>query len=129
MLYGKCIRKALIVTDIFKLNWEELFTRLIEDKTVSDDYSQPIGKLRDTCRNVRIQCVGRKYIRKELQWPSLSEDTNKVMKFIKKENDISDIVYGHYTNGGYIALELAMMLRVPLFYGSFTKTVQTCETS
>ncbi len=49
----------------------ELFARLISDKAVSEDYAQPIEKISDKCRVVRIQCGGRKYIRKELLWPFL----------------------------------------------------------
>jgi hypothetical protein len=51
----------------------DLFTRLIADKRVSSDYSQPIEVINDKFRIVRIQCGGRKYMRKELLWPHLEE--------------------------------------------------------
>ena len=51
----------------------DLFTRLIVDKSVSEDYSMPIENVSDKFRIVRIQCGGRKYIRKELLWPNLDE--------------------------------------------------------
>ena len=38
----------------------DLFTRLIMDDHVSEDYAQPVEKVSDTCRIVRIQCGGRK---------------------------------------------------------------------
>ena len=44
----------------------DLFTRLIADKRVSSDYSQPIESVNDKFRIVRIQCGGRKYMRKKL---------------------------------------------------------------
>ena len=49
----------------------DLVTRLIADKTVSQDYSKQIESLGENARIVRIQCGGRKYIRKELLWPHL----------------------------------------------------------
>ncbi|MCJ7773585.1 MAG: glycosyl transferase family 1, partial [Desulfobacterales bacterium] len=44
----------------------DLFTRLIADKRVSSDYARPIEVVDEKFRIVRIQCGGRKYIRKEL---------------------------------------------------------------
>ena len=60
----------------------DLITRLISDKTVSEDYSQPIEIIKDKFRIVRIQCGGKKYIRKELLWPHLDEFVDKTIKFI-----------------------------------------------
>ena len=42
----------------------DLFTRLIADKTVSDDYANPLEVVNDKMRIVRVQCGGRKYLRK-----------------------------------------------------------------
>ena len=47
------------------VNRVDLFTRLIADKTVSEDYARPVERVNDKFRIVRIQCGGRKYIRKE----------------------------------------------------------------
>ncbi len=55
----------------------DLFTRLIMDKTVSEDYSRPIEKVNDKFRIVSIQCCSRKYMRKELLWPNLHEYVDK----------------------------------------------------
>ena len=63
----------------------DLFTRLVEDKTVSPDYSKKIEPIGDKGRIVRIQCGGRKYIRKELLWAHLEEFIDKTIRFIKKE--------------------------------------------
>jgi sucrose-phosphate synthase len=51
----------------------ELFTRLISDKAVSEDYAQPVEQVNDKFSIIRIQCGGKKYIRKELLWPHLDE--------------------------------------------------------
>jgi sucrose-phosphate synthase len=94
----------------------ELFTRLIVDKTVSEDYAKPLEKVNDKFFIVRIQCGGRKYIRKELLWPHLDEFVDKTIKYIKRENAIADIVHGHYPDGGYVAMQLAEIFGIPFIY-------------
>ncbi|MEA1899394.1 MAG: HAD-IIB family hydrolase [Thermodesulfobacteriota bacterium] len=94
----------------------DLFTRLIMDKTVSEDYSRPIEKVNDKFRIVRIQCGGRKYVRKELLWPHLDEFVDKTIKFIKRENAIPDIVHGHYADAGYVVMQLAKIFGLPLIF-------------
>lgn len=94
----------------------DLFTRLIMDKTVSEDYSRPIEKVNDKFRIVRIQCGGKKYIRKELLWPHLDEYVDKTIKFIKRENAIPAIVHGHYADAGYVAIQLAKIFGIPIIF-------------
>jgi len=94
----------------------ELFTRLVSDRTVSDDYAQPTEEISDKCRIVRIQCGGRKYIRKELLWPHLDEYVDKTVKYIKRQKRIPDIVHGHYPDAGYVALQLSEFFGIPLIY-------------
>ncbi|NNL77069.1 MAG: HAD-IIB family hydrolase [Desulfobacterales bacterium] len=94
----------------------ELFTRLVVDKSVSEDYAKSIEKVNDKFRIVRIQCGGRKYIRKELLWPHLDEYVDKTIKFIKRQKAIPDIVHGHYPDGGYVAMQLAEIFGVPFIY-------------
>ena len=94
----------------------DLFTRLISDKTVSDDYSTPIEPVNEKFRIVRIQCGGRKYKRKELLWPHLDEYIDKTIKHIKRENQIPDIVHGHYPDGGYVAMQLAGIFGIPFVF-------------
>ena len=94
----------------------DLFTRLIADKRVSSDYSQPIEVINDKFRIVRIQCGGRKYMRKELLWPHLEEYVDKVIKFIKRNHAMPDIVHGHYPDAGHVAMQLADILGLPFVY-------------
>lgn len=94
----------------------DLFTRLVADRSVSSDYADPVEILNNKCRIVRIQCGGRRYIRKELLWPYLDEYIDKTIRFIKKENRIPDIVHGHYPDAGYVAMHLANSFGLPFVY-------------
>ena len=85
----------------------DLVTRLIEDPTVSEDYSQPIEELSANVRIVRIRCGGKKYIRKELLWPHLEKFIDKTIRFIKSQGRTPDIFHGHYADAGYVAMGLA----------------------
>ncbi len=94
----------------------DLFTRLISDPKVSDDYARPIEEYSDKCRIIRVQCGGRKYIRKELLWPHMDEYIDKTVKFIIRENDFPDILHGHYPDAGYVAMNLANIFGLPFIY-------------
>jgi sucrose-phosphate synthase len=94
----------------------DLFTRLISDNRVSEDYALPLEKINDKFRIVRIQCGGRKYMRKERLWPHLDEYIDKTIKFIKQNGVIPDIVHGHYPDAGYVAMHLARIFALPFVY-------------
>ncbi len=94
----------------------DLVTRLIEDNTVSTAYGQQIEPLSDKARIVRIQCGGKKYIRKELLWPHLGEFVDKTLKFIKVNGRVPDIFHGHYADAGQVARELAGMFSTPFIF-------------
>ena len=94
----------------------DLFTRLIADKRVSSDYNEPIEVINDKFRIVRIQCGGRKYMRKELLWPHLEEYVDRTIKFIKRNHAMPDIVHGHYPDAGYVAMQLAEIFGLPFLY-------------
>ncbi len=94
----------------------DLVTRLIHDQAISRTYAKAIEPLSDKARIVRIQCGGRKYIRKELLWPHLDEFVDKTLKFIKSAGRIPDIFHGHYADGGYVARALASIFGMPLVF-------------
>jgi sucrose-phosphate synthase len=94
----------------------DLFTRKISDKRVSEDYKQPIEKVGENARIIRLGCGGSKYIRKELLWPYLDEYVDNLISFFRKENRIPDIIHGHYADGGYVATEIATYYHSPLVF-------------
>ncbi len=94
----------------------DLFTRLISDKAISDTYAQPIEDVNDKFRIIRIQCGGKKYIRKELLWPHLDEYVDKTIRFIKQNSAIPDIIHGHYADAGYICMQLYKLFGIPFVF-------------
>jgi sucrose-phosphate synthase len=110
MELGRCLSER---EDIGRV---DLFTRLIADKRVSSDYSQAVEVVDDKFRIIRIQCGGRKYMRKELLWPHLEEYVDKAIKFIKRNDAMPDIVHGHYPDAGHVARQLADIFGLPFVY-------------
>jgi sucrose-phosphate synthase len=94
----------------------ELFTRLIDDRALSEDYARPVEQVNDKFSIIRIQCGGKKYMRKEMLWPHLDEYVDKTIKYIKRQKDIPDIVHGHYPDAGYVAMQLAEIFGIPFVY-------------
>jgi len=94
----------------------DLVTRLIVDRRVAKDYSMQIEEISENARIVRIQCGGRKYLRKELLWPHLEEFIDKSIKFINSQGRIPDIFHGHYADAGYVAMQLAAAFDTPFFF-------------
>ncbi len=95
----------------------DLVTRIINDKKVSEDYSREVENLSRNARIVRIQCGGRRYIRKELLWPNLDEFVDKTLKYIKVDTGrVPDVFHGHYADGGYVARELASIFGAPFLF-------------
>ncbi|MGM0453149.1 MAG: HAD-IIB family hydrolase [Thermodesulfobacteriota bacterium] len=115
--------QVLYVTELAKhLAWRDdirrvdLFTRLVDDPKVSDDYARPIETYNDKCRIVRIQCGGKKYHRKELLWPYMDEFIDKTIKFINREKEYPDIFHGHYPDAGYVAMNLSHIFAMPFVF-------------
>ncbi|CAI2717891.1 HAD-IIB family hydrolase [Nitrospina watsonii] len=94
----------------------DLFTRMIRDRKVSEEYSTPVENISEKVRIVRIPCGGGKYIRKELLWNHLDEFIDKTVKYIKREDDIPYLMHGHYADGGYVARHLASLFGVPFVF-------------
>ncbi len=94
----------------------DLVTRLISDKSVSEDYARAFEPVTDKFNIVRIRSGGFKYTRKELLWPFMDEFVDKTTKFIKHEGNIPDLVHGHYADGGYVAMELARFFGIPFIF-------------
>ncbi len=94
----------------------ELITRLIKDKSVSEDYSRPVEKINDKFSIIRIRCGGGKYIRKELLWSHLEEFVDKSIKYIKSGGRLPDVIHSHYADAGYVCSELTKFFGIPFVH-------------
>ncbi len=93
-----------------------LFTRLVSDRSVSEDYARAVEPVTEHFNIVRIRCGGGKYLRKELLWQCLDEYIDGAIKFIKGEGELPDVLHGHYADGGYVAMELAKIFGFPFVF-------------
>ncbi|MEX0684633.1 MAG: HAD-IIB family hydrolase [Balneolales bacterium] len=94
----------------------DLFTRYIDDKKVSPSYKQETEPMGNNVQIVRIRCGGRRYMRKELLWPSLNEFTDNVIRFNKKNKLNPDLFHGHYADAGYVAQRLSDLMGIPYVF-------------
>ncbi|MEX0779910.1 MAG: HAD-IIB family hydrolase [Balneolales bacterium] len=94
----------------------DLFTRYIDDKRVSSTYKQEIELISKNTRIVRIRCGGKRYMRKELLWPSLDEFADNVIRFNKKHGINPDLFHGHYADAGYVAQRLSQTMGIPYVF-------------
>jgi sucrose-phosphate synthase len=99
-----------------EVNRVDVFTRLISDRQVSSDYGVQIETINRKYRIIRIQCGGRKYMRKELLWPYLDEFIDKTLKFTKQENRYPDIIHAHYADAGYVGMQLSEYFGAPFVF-------------
>ncbi|MDG5767248.1 HAD-IIB family hydrolase [Balneolales bacterium ANBcel1] len=110
------VELAKALGDLERVKQVDLVTRLIDDKRVSSDYKKPIEEISDSARIVRIRCGGKRYMRKELLWPHLSEFVDNVVRFNKKENITPDLLHGHYADAGYVARQLSKLIGTPYVF-------------
>ncbi|GJQ64048.1 MAG: sucrose-phosphate synthase [Melioribacteraceae bacterium] len=94
----------------------EILTRLIKDKSLSDDYSVKNEVVNEKLSIVRIRCGGQKYIRKELLWEHLEEFVDKSIKYLKSGKRLPDVVHSHYADAGYVCTQLTRLLGVPMIH-------------
>lgn len=94
----------------------DIITRFISDKKVSADYAQPIEYVDERIRILRIPCGGSRYMRKERLWPHLDELIDRVVRYIKQEGDIPDVIHTHYADAGYVGMTIASLFGVPFVH-------------
>jgi sucrose-phosphate synthase len=110
------VELARALGDVPGIDQVDLFTRRIDDQRVSGDYDQEIEPLSDHARIVRLRCGGGRYRRKELLWPYLDAFVAEVLRFTRDQGRQPDLVHGHYADAGYVAMELAGYLGLPLVF-------------
>jgi len=94
----------------------DLITRRVVDSRVSTDYAEPIEKLTDNARIVRIEAGPDGYIAKEQLWDHLDSFSDNLASFFRDNNARPDILHSHYADAGYVGSHLANLLEIPLVH-------------
>lgn len=94
----------------------DLLTRLIEDPSVSEDYSKPVEPLGDDVRIARLPFGPKRYLRKELLWPHLNQAVDKCLHFLRQQGRLPDLIHTHYADAGYVGQQLSLLLGIPLVH-------------
>lgn len=94
----------------------DLFTRMVIDQKISDDYALPLEPLSAKANIVRLPCGPKRYLRKEVLWPHLDGFIDQALHYIRQIGEVPDVVHGHYADAGYVSARLAGLLGVPMVY-------------
>jgi sucrose-phosphate synthase len=94
----------------------DLITRRVVDARVSKDYAEPIERLSDNARIVRIDAGPEDYIAKEQLWDHLDSFADNLASFIRDSKTRPDILHSHYADAGYVGSHLANLLEIPLIH-------------
>lgn len=95
-----------------------LFTRRIEDKNLSSDYSVEIEHVNEKFDIRRIPCGGKKYLAKEKLWDCLEGFISNALTHIKSHDIVPDWLHSHYADAGYVVSELAKLLNRPYVHSA-----------
>ena len=94
----------------------ELITRLIIDRRVSSDYSNPVEKLSSCAEIIRLAFGPKRYIRKELLWPYLDDLADQIVQRLQNQSDLPDWIHAHYADAGYVGALVSRRLGLPLVF-------------
>jgi len=99
--------------NVAKIN---LFTRRIQDPSISNDYAQPKEQLSDKLNIIRIDAGPDQYLPKEQLWDHLDTFADNMVNFFQQEDDYPDLLHSHYADAGYVGYHLANQLAIPLVH-------------
>ncbi|WP_373479655.1 HAD-IIB family hydrolase [Geminocystis sp.] len=94
----------------------DLMTRLLIDKQVSEDYSQPLELINNKANIVRISSGNDLYIPKEQLWDLLDNFADNAIEYIKNQPRLPDVIHSHYADAGYVGTRLSHQLGIPLIH-------------
>mgnify|MGYP001553682367 CR=1 FL=1 len=94
----------------------DLVTRLVDSPLVNPDYAQPVEKLSEKARIIRIPAGPAAYIPKEQLWDHLDSFMDNLFKWLSGQPHMPDLVHSHYADAGYVGVRLSNLLSVPLVH-------------
>lgn len=90
-----------------------LFTRKIQSKHVSQDYSKDIEDVQKKFSIIRIPFGPKRYLHKESLWPYLTAFVDNTLHWLRENRLFPDIIHGHYADAGWASMYLASILGKP----------------
>ncbi len=94
----------------------DLVTRRVVDPAVSEDYAQTEETLSGKTRIVRIDAGPEEYIPKEQLWDHLDSFTDNLVKWVREQPRVPDVVHSHYADAAYVGVRLANLAAIPLVH-------------
>ncbi len=94
----------------------QLITRLIIDRRISSDYSNPFEKISNCAEIIRLPFGPKRYIRKELLWPFLDDLADQIVQRLQHEKQLPDWIHAHYADAGYVGALVSRRLGIPLVF-------------
>ncbi len=94
----------------------DLVTRLIQDRRVSSDYSQPEEKIMPGASILRFSFGPKRYLRKELLWPYLDDLADQLVAHLQDQQHLPDWIHAHYADAGYVGSLVSSRLGIPLVF-------------
>lgn len=94
----------------------DLLTRQVFDPSVADDYSIPHERIADNAQIIRLPFGPRRYLRKEVLWGYLDFFADHALKHVRSVARVPDVIHSHYADAGYVGMQLAGLLDVPLIH-------------
>ncbi len=94
----------------------DLLTRLIQDRRVSSDYSQPKEVISPGLSILRLPFGPKRYLRKELLWPYLDDLADHLVSQLRQKQRLPDWIHAHYADAGYVGALVSRRLGIPFVF-------------
>jgi len=94
----------------------DVVTRRIQDPKVDDSYGEPVEPLGAKARIIRIPFGPQRYIHKEALWPYLDDCVDNLLRYVRDQGRVPDLIHGHYADAGYVAARVAAVLDTPMAF-------------
>jgi sucrose-phosphate synthase len=94
----------------------DLVTRRLIDPKVDSIYGEPSEALAPGANIVRIECGPKRYIAKESLWPHMDSFADNLLRFLRNQGRVPDLIHGHYADAGYVAGRLSSLLGIPMAF-------------
>ncbi|MBK1643997.1 HAD family hydrolase [Thiocapsa imhoffii] len=94
----------------------DLVTRRVVDPAVSTDYAQPLERLNDKARILRIDAGPEEYLPKEQLWDHLDAFVDNLTTWLHDAGRWPSIIHSHYADAGYVGVRLSNLAGIPLVH-------------